>query len=223
MAKKERGLGNWGRQRVERALGDFTLQTQADRDRAEGRESPNSWEWFDPWVAATPGLNNADPSMLGQNTNGTDSTRVSMAQYYFDPNTQTGNMYVTFRRAGSKYVYEGVPVYAARRFYNALSKGKSIGPMNGLEQYGYRRATGNEEVYYQGTPGSQIGRGFSNPLFSNTAAIMDDAENEYRPAQRNVDTQSVIDFGEIMDEADNSWLQGKTFGRNRNPKLPPQA
>lgn len=194
-----------GRDRIRQALGDFTLQTQADRNRAEGRESPNSWEWFDPWRAATPGLNNADPSMLGINTNGTDSTRVSTAQYFFDPQTQLGNMYVTFRRAGSKYVYEGVPVYAARRFYNALSKGKSIGPMNGLEQYGYRRAGSNEDVYFRGEAGSSIGRSFSNPLFANTAAITDEPDEEYRPTQRNVPTSTQLELDFDDKEAIQEW------------------
>jgi hypothetical protein len=210
-----------GRDRIRQALGDFTLQTQADRDRAEGRESPNSWEWFDPWRAASPGLDNAKPSMLGVNTNGSDSTRVSMAQYFFDPQTQIGNMYVLFRRKGSRYVYEGVPVYAARRFYNALSKGKSIGPMNGLEQYGYRRAADHEDAYFRGESGSTIGRSFSNPLYANTAAITDDLDEEYRPEQRNYPTsvqpELELDFG--AKEAIYAWRNSvKNIGKDRRRK-----
>jgi hypothetical protein len=109
----------------------------------------NEEEAFAPWEAASGGYDNASEDMLGMRTGGMDSTRVTYAQYFFDKNTETGNMYVSFRgtrnrRNGNEYVYTDVPVYAARRFYQALSKGRDINfAVGGLEQFGYSPSPGD--------------------------------------------------------------------------------
>jgi len=173
---KSRGLGSAGRDRVKHNLagggvgGELTTQTQADRDAGNappgdgGRGS--AFDAFDAWHAKSPqsardiqGVRDKNPAHLGENTAGTDSTRVTTAQYFFDAGSGMGKMYVTFRRASHQYVYHSVPVYAAVHFYDALSKGKTIGPRNGLEKYGYYRASGNEGgVYFAGGEGTELGK-----------------------------------------------------------------
>lgn len=125
-------------------------QQQFDLASEETKEALfNREEAFPAWEAATGGYDNASPEMLGVNTGGMDSTRITYAQYFFNPDTDTGNMYVSFRGTvkrsnGNEYVYTNVPVYAARRFYNALSKGKDINAaIGGLEVYGYAPAPGD--------------------------------------------------------------------------------
>ena len=182
---KARGMGELGRQRVREALAELNAPKQKAAGRkaglsAEGRAKVrdslaqfgladektrealfNAEENFDPWDAVTGGYDNARPEMLGENTNGQDSTRITYAQYFFNSHTMVGDMYVSFRgtrnRAnGNRYMYTNVPVYAAKRFYTALSKGKSINrAINGLEQFGYTPFS--DEKHFNRPPASELG------------------------------------------------------------------
>jgi hypothetical protein len=158
---KPRGINTAAKARISAALTSaikgseesFAKSSQQTKNVVFGEK-----ERFDPWEAATPGHNNATPGMLGENTGGQDSTRVTHCQYFFNKDTSVGNMYVKFRRAGSQYVYMNVPVYAAKSFYNALSKGKTIN--NGLERYMYSKSTDGDKF---GLPdGTEYGRKVQN-------------------------------------------------------------
>lgn len=135
-------------------------QKMFDKASQEAKDALfNEEEAFPAWQAATGGYDNASDDMRGYVTNGMDSTRVTYAQYFFDPGTDTGNMYVSFRGTmrrsnGNEYVYTNVPVYAARRFYNALSKGKDINAaIGGLEVFGYAPAAGDSHFgIHEATP-----------------------------------------------------------------------
>ena len=188
----QRGLGKYGKDRIREALNatskDVT-QTQSSREEA-----------FDPWVAASPGFDNAVPAMLGQNTNGMDSTRLSHAQYFFDPDTMSGNFYVKFRRKGSEYVYTGVPVYAARRIYDALSKGKTI---PSFEQYGYYQHRGGEGEYFSRQEGTPMGRKFMSGLIQsqdNVQRNLFDEMGEVNPVQRDMSQNQLgLQWGQKED------------------------
>ena len=211
MAKQQRGLGDLGRQRVRQALSEATTQQRksgatkpglgaAGRQRIKDslaqfaladdatREALfNIEENFDPWVAATPGYDNARKEMLGERTNGQDSTRLSYCQYFFNPNTLVGDMYVDFRgRAGrsngNRYMYTNVPVYAAKRFYTALSKGKSINrALNGLEQFGYMPY--NDEKHFSKPAATDLGAKIQRGAFGNVANAVERA-TEFKPKQQ---------------------------------------
>ena len=158
---KPRGINPAAKARISAALTSaikdseesFAKSSQQTKDVVFGEK-----ERFDPWEAATPGYDNATPSMLGENTGGQDSTRVTYCQYFFDKDTSVGNMYVKFRRAESQYVYINVPVYAAKSFYDALSKGKTIN--SGLERYLYSKSADGDKF---GLPaGTEYGRKIQN-------------------------------------------------------------
>lgn len=130
---RARGLGNAGRARIKDSLQAFALSDEQTKQALFNEE-----ECFDPWVANTGGVDNATPDMLGERTNGQDSTRFTFVQYFFNPETMVGDIYMDFRgkkgrKNPTKYVFNNVPVYQAKRFYEALSKGKTFntGGMSG--------------------------------------------------------------------------------------------
>ena len=191
-----RGIGKQGRDRIKQSLNATSKEVGG---------SPQRQEAFDPWEAASPGFDNAVPDMLGERTNGTDSTRLSHAQYFFDPDTMQGNLYVKFRRAGSEYVYTGIPVYAARRIYDALSKGKTV---PSIEQWGYYQHKGGESKYFAKPDGTPMGKKFMSGIltpqdnykmekdtpFSNTEV------DEINPPQRNSVAQQLrLQWGQDND------------------------
>jgi len=187
----QRGLGKYGKDRIKESLNATSKDVGGSRSSRE--------EAFDPWIATSPGFNNAVPAMLGVNTNGTDSTRLSHAQYFFDPETMSGNFYVKFRRRGDEYVYSGVPLYAARRIYDALSKGKSTPE---LEQFGYYKHQGGESEYFARQPGTPLGRKFMSGIVTpqdNQQKTLFEAEGkEVNPVQRNLyQDQLGLNWGEI--------------------------
>ena len=139
MARK-RGIQAYGRQRLDQMRQDlkasrtlfdakesFSQSTQETKDVMQGEK-----ERFEQWAATDQTPNNGhDLKNLGERTNGTSSTRILNAQYHFDKQTLTGDIYVTWRgQAGRKqgpyYVFNNVPAFVAKRFMTALSKGKTI-------------------------------------------------------------------------------------------------
>lgn len=172
----QRGIGKQGRDRIKESLNATSKEVAGSSQRQEA---------FDPWVAASPGFDNAVPSMLGENTNGMDSTRLSHAQYFFDPDTMQGNLYVKFRRAGSEYVYTGIPVYAARRIYDALSKGKTI---RSIEQWNYYKHDGGESDYFTKPSGTEMGRKYMSGIVTpqgKDTVLKNTNVSEINPPQRN--------------------------------------
>ena len=140
---KRRGINPEARARISRALSDtkdsFALSSDEAKEALFYAE-----ERFDPWVAATPGADNEDPSQLGERTNGQDSTRLVSAQYFFNKETLNGDIYLKFRgqknrKNGPYYVFNNVPAFVAKRYMTALSKGKTFNTM-GLSG-GYTRDT----------------------------------------------------------------------------------
>jgi hypothetical protein len=96
--------------------------------------------------------------MLGERTGGTDSTRITYAQYFFDAETMTGNMYVSWRgrkgrKNGNRYVYFDMPVSAARNFYDSLSKGKNAN--YNLDSYAYSHSPDGR--YFAQPPATPLG------------------------------------------------------------------
>lgn len=209
---KARGMGELGRQRVREALAELNAPKQKAAGRkpgmgAQGRAKVrdslvqfalsddatkealfNAEENFDAWNAATEGYDNARPEMLGENTNGQDSTRITYAQYFFNPHTMVGDMYVSFRGTrnrsnGNQYMYTNVPVYAAKRFYTALSKGKSINrAINGLEQFGYTPFS--DDKHFSRPPATEFGAKVQYGAFGNVANAVERA-NEFKPTKQN--------------------------------------
>ena len=117
---KARGLGSAGKARIKDSLQAFVYADDKTKEALFNKE-----ENFDPWMAATGGHDNATKSMLGENTNGQDSTRFTFVQYFFNPDTLTGDIYMDFRgtiniQKPTKYVFNNVPVYQAISFYEAL-------------------------------------------------------------------------------------------------------
>lgn len=190
-----RGIGKQGRDRIKQSL-NATSKDIAGSTQTE--------EAFDPWVAASSGFNNAVPDMLGERTNGMDSTRLSHAQYFFDPQTMQGNLYVKFRRAESEYVYTGIPVYAARRIYDALSKGKTV---PSIEQWGYYKHSGGEGSYFQKPEGTEMGRKFMSGIIAAQApseqkdtSTRNTQFGEINPPQRNTSVQQLrLDWNQDND------------------------
>ena len=129
---------------VQDSKDSFALSSDETKDALFGEE-----ERFDPWVAATQGSDNENPSQLGERTNGQDSTRLLSAQYFFNRETLTGNIYLKFRgqknrENGPYYVFNNVPAFVAKRYMTALSKGKTFNTM-GLSG-GYTRDTTKFEL-----------------------------------------------------------------------------
>ena len=138
MARPPRGLSPEARARVKESIMPtttyrdaqeaFAKSTQETKDVIQGEK-----ERFEQWAATdqTPD-NGHDLSNLGANTNGTSSTRILTAQYFFNKQTLSGDIYVTWRgqakrRSGTPYyVYNNIPAFVAKRFMTALSKGKTI-------------------------------------------------------------------------------------------------
>lgn len=128
---KRRGINPEARARISRALFDtkeaFSQSTQETKDVMQGEK-----ERFEQWAATDQTPNNGhDLKNLGERTNGTSSTRILNAQYHFDKQTLTGDIYVTWRgqagrEKGPHYVFNNVPAFVAKRFMTALSKGKTI-------------------------------------------------------------------------------------------------
>jgi hypothetical protein len=140
---RRRGINTEAMARIRRALSDakdsFALSSDEAKEALFYAE-----ERFDPWVAATQGADNEDPSQLGERTNGQDSTRLLSAQYFFNKETLIGDIYLKFRgqknrRNGPYYVFNNVPAFVAKRYMTALSKGKTFNTM-GLSG-GYTRDT----------------------------------------------------------------------------------
>lgn len=177
------GLGSQGKARVRDSLVQFALADEDTRKALFDIE-----ENFDPWDAATGGYDNATEEMLGENTNGQDSTRITYAQYFFNPNTMVGDVYVSFRgtrnrRNGNRYMYTNVPVYAAKRFYTALSKGKSINrAINGLEQFGYTPIS--DDKHFSRPPATEFGAKVQYGAFGNVANAVERA-TEFKPPRQN--------------------------------------
>lgn len=127
---KRRGINPEAKARINRALTDAQESFVLASDEAKTALF-NEKERFDPWVAATQGYDNDDPSMLGERTNGSDSTRITSAQYFFDKKTLNGDIYIDFRGKAkrsnpTRYVFNNVPAFVAKRYMTALSKGKSF-------------------------------------------------------------------------------------------------
>jgi|LauGreDrversion4_2_1035121.scaffolds.fasta_scaffold223191_5 hypothetical protein len=193
----QRGIGKQGRDRIKQSLN----ATSKDVSGSQGSRE----EAFDPWVAASPGFDNAVPNMLGERTNGMDSTRLSHAQYFFDPDTMQGNLYVKFRRAQSEYVYTGIPVYAARRIYDALSKGKTV---PSIEQWGYYKHTGGEGEYFQKPEGTPMGKKFMSGVLTAQEQYKEEKDtptrntqvSEINPPQRNTAFEQLrLEWGQDND------------------------
>lgn len=190
---RPRGLGSAGRARVQDSLRQFSLADEETKQALFNEEDA-----FEPWEAATGGYDNARPEMLGENTNGQDSTRITYCQYFFDRQTSTGNMYVSFRGTrnrsnGNEYVYTDVPVYAAKRFYTALSKGKSINrALNGLEQYGYMPVSGDSHFGKQAP--TEYGLKVQYGAFGNANPITDDPNKEFKGTQQSAQGQLPLDW-----------------------------
>lgn len=152
---KARGLGSAGKARIKDSLQAFAYADDATKEALFNKE-----ENFDPWMASTGGHNNDTPAMLGERTNGQDSTRFTFVQYFFNPDTLTGDIYMDFRgtegrRKPTQYVFNNVPVYQAINFYDALSKGKTFntGGMSG----GY---VDNDAVHFTLPPATPLGAKF---------------------------------------------------------------
>ncbi len=162
---KARGLGSAGKARIKDSLQAFVYADDKTKEALFNKE-----ENFDPWMAATGGHDNATKSMLGENTNGQDSTRFTFVQYFFNPDTLTGDIYMDFRgtinrQKPTKYVFNNVPVYQAISFYEALSKGKTFntGGMSG----GY--VTGDVKHFSQ-PAATPLGAKFQHGAFSQQQA-----------------------------------------------------
>lgn len=127
---KRRGINPEAKARINRALSDAQESFVLASDEAKVALF-NEKERFDPWLASTQGHNNASDDMLGERTNGTDSTRITSAQYFFDKKTLNGDIYIDFRGTAkrtnpTRYVFNNVPAFVAKRYMSALSKGKSF-------------------------------------------------------------------------------------------------
>ena len=162
---RARGLGSAGKARIQDSLQAFAYSDDKTKEALFNKE-----ENFDPWTASTGGTDNATDSMLGENTNGQDSTRFTFVQYFFNPDTLTGDIYMDFRgKAGRKnptqYVFNNVPVYQAIGFYEALSKGKTFntGGMSG----GYVKGDAKHFSQPAATP---LGARFQHGAFSQQQA-----------------------------------------------------
>ena len=130
---RPRGINPAAKARIKDSLQAFAYADEQTQEALFEKE-----ENFDPWVASTSGHDNANDSMLGENTNGQDSTRFTFVQYFFNPETLIGDIYMDFRGTikrnnPTQYVFNNVPVYQAKNFYEALSKGKTFntGGMSG--------------------------------------------------------------------------------------------
>lgn len=160
MARK-RGINPEARGRIRAALQDakdsFALSSDETKEALFYTE-----ERFDPWVAATPGADNEDPSQLGERTNGQDSTRLLSAQYFFNKETLNGDIYLKFRGQknrtnGPYYVFNNVPAFVAKRYMTALSKGKTFNTM-GLSG-GYTKDTSKFKLEPATEFGAKIQKG----------------------------------------------------------------
>ena len=158
---RARGLGAMGKARVQDSLQSFAYADEKTKEALFNKE-----ECFDPWTAASGGIDNATDEMLGENTNGQDSTRFTFVQYFFNPDTLTGDIYMDFRgKAGrsnpTQYVFNNVPVYQAINFYDALSKGKTFntGGMSG----GYVKS---DATHFSRPPATPLGAKFQHGAFS---------------------------------------------------------
>ena len=123
MARPPRGLSPEARARIKESIMPtttyrdaqeaFAKSTQETKDVIQGEK-----ERFEQWAATdqTPD-NGHDLSNLGANTNGTSSTRILTAQYFFNKQTLSGDIYVTWRgqakrRSGTPYyVYNNIPAF----------------------------------------------------------------------------------------------------------------
>ncbi len=150
-----------GKARVQDSLQAFSYADEKTKEALFNKE-----ENFDPWTAASGGIDNATDEMLGENTNGQDSTRFTFVQYFFNPDTLIGDIYMDFRgKAGRKnptqYVFNNVPVYQAINFYDALSKGKTFntGGMTG----GYVKS---DATHFSRPSATPLGAKFQHGAFS---------------------------------------------------------
>ena len=138
MARPPRGISPEARARIKQSVSStttyrdaqeaFAKSTQETKDVIQGKK-----ERFEQWAATDQTPDNChDLSNLGANTNGTSSTRILTAQYFFDKQTLNGDIYVTWRGQEGRtsktpyYVYNNIPAFVAKRFMTALSKGKTI-------------------------------------------------------------------------------------------------
>ena len=158
---KRRGINQEARARISRALSDTKSSFALSSDEAKEALFYEE-ERFDPWVAATQGRDNEDPSQLGERTNGQDSTRLVSAQYFFNKETLNGDIYIKFRGQknrsnGPYYVFNNVPAFVAKRYMTALSKGKTFNTM-GLSG-GYTRDTTKFELKPATEFGAKIQKG----------------------------------------------------------------
>ena len=166
---RQRGINPDARRRIRAALQDtkgaFALASDEAKEALFYAE-----ERFDPWTAATQGADNEDPSQLGERTNGQDSTRLLSAQYFFNKETLTGDIYLKFRGQakrtnGPYYVFNNVPAFVAKRYMTALSKGKTFNTM-GLSG-GYTRDT----TKYSLEPATPFGAKIQKGSYGNVPPI----------------------------------------------------
>lgn len=142
---RQRGLGNYGRERVRRDLAAAPdpdrpaktpeRQTQAER-RATRRATEEAGAGDDPTQSAMGEVLRTD---LGPWAETPNSTRVSAYRYDYLKN----EVQVTWRNGNNPgYAYENMEYEDFRRFARVVSKGKYINStLNGM---GYRRLTSDE-------------------------------------------------------------------------------
>ncbi len=152
-------------------------------------------ERFDPWIAATPGADNEDPSQLGERTNGQDSTRLVSAQYFFNRDTLSGDIYLKFRGQknrtnGPYYVFNNVPAFVAKRYMTALSKGKTFNTMGfsggytkDTTKYALQPATPFGAEIQKGNYGNVPPRGLTKRNFLNLSPLEIPQQSDEGPAQ----------------------------------------